>query len=263
MSDKSSQDSDEVYIAFDGEFSGPFNPEKYYMVALGAYAVSFNKDCSLKKVDDWYGAMTPPTKDHTFEKNCKEEFWDKPEQKELLEKFEKDARSPERMMKLFTNWLDNIIEKYEYVSLVCDCCEDSNWLNYYIIKYTDKQALIKYTGKYTGWPNITDDYYRGLLGTKKQWGLTDMLLKKFSEIKKPEPSTSHHPREDAREIVELYAPIVYNNEMRGISNQIHDIKKEINKITTNTNNTEKITNYSELLKSFNELTNELETKLKI
>lgn len=189
-----------IYIGFDGEFSGP-NLIKNYVIAWGAYAI----DKKLNKIDEFYVALKVFS-ERGFNKETKKYFWDKPENQELLKMFEKDAISPKKAMKKFTDWLDNLNEKYNII-LVCDCCADSSWMDYYLAVFTNKNSLIQYGGNYTGWPHISDDAYRGILKINDGWGLDKKIYKKYPKLKKSEPG-NHHPTEDAREIIELYVQIM-------------------------------------------------------
>lgn len=61
---------------------------------------------------------------------------------------------------------------------------------------------------YTGWPFVTDDFYRGFLGSQITFGLDDAIKAKIGygspQLYKG-PSLKHHPTFDAYEICSLFA----------------------------------------------------------
>lgn len=206
-----SQMKEKIIIAFDGEFSGPFGP-KTYMVAFGA--VAFNVK-SGEMIDQFFGAMTPPTSAQGFDAECEKQFWSQPKMQKLLAMFKLNAKHPDVVMPEFLQWIENLQKTYQLVTICVDCPTDATWLDYYLTHFANSQPLVTFgDGTYKGWPMVVDDFYRGMLGRPDlMWGMQDALSGHlntgFSMLPPPSiPSTPHHPVSDAFEIGRLFLEVL-------------------------------------------------------
>ena len=187
-----------IFIALDGEFTGP-NPFKHYMIALGAYALNDLLDYE----SDFEVSMEPPLNaqggEHGFDDDCIDNFW--VHHKDLLKEFRKNAMAPEKAMKLFIEWVEEIQETHKESEIIflVDCTADVFWIDFYLMKYTDHNPLNTFFGEYTGQPFVTDDQYRGALKILDAWGLDKKIDKKL-EAFPPIRKGNHYPSDDAREI---------------------------------------------------------------
>jgi len=217
--------SQKIVIGFDGEFSGPFGkivrttneePLKTYLIAFAAYAMTVEKE--PKFVDGFFVSLNPPeSKGYGFDPATKKEFWDKPENNQLLKDFQRNTSDPDIGVMYFVKWMNDLIKRFghENVIVCCDCPTDATWLDYYLTQYgydpliTFFNNITEKHNSYTGWPIITDDQYRGYLRTSAGWGLDD----KIKDIcgYNPQPYSDlyhhqeHHPLYDAYGICSLFA----------------------------------------------------------
>jgi len=197
-------DTKKIFIGFDGEFSGPFNARKHYMIALGLFAVlEDGTDVGHLRV-----CMHPPTDEHGFDQRTTDTYWSRPGMSKMLATFQKEAVSPWHAMLHVKNWIDEYVRTYgrPNVHLVCDCTTDATWLDHYLVEFARAQPLICYGGEYTGWPLVTDDFYRGITGTLDLWGITDTMrnVYKIENV----PRATHDPVDDAREIVGVFVGVL-------------------------------------------------------
>lgn len=193
-------DTKKIFIGFDGEFSGPFNPRKHYMIALGFVAVLEDG----KEVGSMRVCMQPPTPEHGFDRDTLATYWNRPGMPEMLAAFQRDAISPTDAMRYVKSWIDGFVRTN--LHLVCDCTTDATWLDHYLVEFAGAQPLICYGGEYTGWPLVTDDFYRGITGTLDLWGITDTMrnVYKIEDV----PRATHDPVDDAREIVGVFVRVL-------------------------------------------------------
>lgn len=217
-----------LVVAFDTEFTGPFGhpfrsqiideagitrkvTKKPYMIAIGGAAVTVEKN--PKVISMWYKAIEPPDIKYGFEPRTVKEFWNRPDVNPLLEKFTREAVHAVDAMSSFVEWLENLNEKYDMV-VCCDSSTDASWVEKYLTKFSSTPPLSVFHGKYTGWPFITDDYYRGVLHTDALFGLDDQIKNWLGEFNPPsydwpkDTAMQHHPTFDAWEIACLFASVI-------------------------------------------------------
>lgn len=187
-------------IAFDGEFSGPFRPHKHYLVAIGFALRTPAGEWRTLRV-----CFRPPTPAHGFDAQCRAEFWSRPEMVAKLSEWEQVAVDPHAGMKMVVDWIDQQLNDFPGAVLVCDCPTDATWLDYYLATYADHDPLVTYTGKYTGWPIITDDVYRGLLRTHALYGVTERAAE-LAHVPLLRAAT-HDPVDDAKDIAHAFQRI--------------------------------------------------------
>ncbi len=197
-------DTRKVYIGFDGEFSGPFNVRKHYLIALGLVAVLEDGT----EIGHLRVCMKPPTPEHVIDPHTRATYWERPGMPAVLEAFQREAVAPTDAMRRVVEFIDGYVRNYglKNVHLVCDCTADATWLDHYLGEFAGAQSLICYGGEYTGWPLVADDFYQGITGTLGLWGMTDTMrvVYKIEDV----PRATHDPEDDAREIVGVFVRVL-------------------------------------------------------
>ena len=189
-------------IAFDLEFTGPFDGDKKaYINAAGfaVYSINYASEVGPKFENGLRVCIKPPTEKHGFTEGARE-FWERPEMQEKKAEFEKEAVSVAEAMMQITGFLHEYTVgcAVEEVVVVCDSTEDATWLNMYLARYANHRSLLTFNGSYTGWPIITDHVYYGATGHIQLWNIDHRIDRKFQI-----PGMlkgDHDPLNDAREI---------------------------------------------------------------
>jgi hypothetical protein len=148
--------------------------------------------------------LGPPTPNHTFAEDTKAQFWDKPENAKLLEKWKPNEMHPSAAMPMIKVVIGSLLRQFPDHVVVMDCASDVFWTDYYLVEYGNSNPLHMFDGKYEGGPFNTDDEYRGFLGTNDLWGLDDKIDQLTGFVPKID-GTPHDPGYDASVIGTRYA----------------------------------------------------------
>ncbi|HKB53156.1 MAG TPA: hypothetical protein VKD22_04095 [Ramlibacter sp.] len=194
-----------LVIAFDGEFSGPFNGV-HSLLALGLCAVVYNAT-GVVSIRSKRVCLAAWNGDHVFDPKCRDQFWAKEPMASMLVKFRAEQVPASTGIRDALAWMDDLIKEFgvENTRVVCDCPEDVMYFNDYVARGTQHPTLCTFVGHYVGWPWITDDFYRGLLRTTDAWGLDGRIDKEFELCV---PKGDHDPVNDACEIALRFAGVL-------------------------------------------------------
>lgn len=187
----------QITIAFYLEYSGAF-ADDHYIIAAGFVAF----DMEGNKVDQ---LLVQFKKEYEWQK-LDTSFWD--HHQELLTKLSTNSLSAHYATEEVRKWILQMNSQYEIKCIVCDCVADVLYIERYFQRYLHCKPFYLFENKYTGWPYITDDFYRGDLKILDAWGLDDKICAKYNIT--CEYQNTHDPVDDASKIGYIFTKFISN-----------------------------------------------------